>query len=304
MFTYEYYKNKYPIFSKKIDEYDYFNGVYTPQLEPLSFIYNNVRIYHNDHIPIILYDKEDKQDAEYLVDYISFIHHKPTFILTGDEKLDSYLENLYLNSITFDEWELFSPLKSDDEVIHLKEINCPMVLALYNTAMKQPEPLSRCIFLFRIIEYYNSNVINENRNNLTNCIQSLYEECLSHEFIPIILMDSVYRSEYENNCIEKKVKNVIDEWKLQSQQTNDIWITNDENLAKNIYKRARCGIAHGNDLNSLILHDYSNDYKFIKEVNCFLELITRYIIESKNPHFKEYINMNFKKIYKTYEYVR
>jgi hypothetical protein len=292
-FTTEYYQEKYPILFKSRHDFDNFDLVFSSSLEPFTFIYNNVLLENRDHVPIIFYDAEDRQDAECLIDYLSFIFHMPAFIHTGDEKFDDYLCNLYDSSITFEEWRYFSPLESADDVIQVEEINHPILLVLYNTAMKQPEPLARCVFLYRIIEcYFKINNIN-NRAERMSCIKQFYEKALEHYFIPINVVDKVQKSQELEKHIETITKDLIDEWKEYSEEINIRWQQEGKNLATEIYNKGRCGVAHGNEIDSLILHDYSNDYKFITEVNYFLELICRYIIEFTNPKFKN--NISFEK---------
>jgi len=61
-------------------------------------------------------------------------------------------------------------------------------------------------------------------------------------------------------------------------------------LGEIIYKTGRNTVAHGGNGNQNINYDYDNKYKHINDVNVFLELIARYLIEIQNPKLKDIVH--------------
>jgi hypothetical protein len=286
MYSEKYYRRKYPmIFSK----FDFQKPIYSREVSPFYFIFENVVIKSYEHTNVIYFNSGQRETAETLVDLIAYFFYMPSFIDTGNKKLNYKLTYLY-DSLDLFYLSVVNNLKKRDEIILIGTINHPILLAFYNTALKQPEPLAKCVFLFRIIEYYHNTIANKGK--LVDCIEPLYLQALKHKFIPLDLIPHYSK-------IKKYYPNLIVNWKKKSKQIYNNWSKSGILLGVEIYKRARCGIAHGRHTHgtsscSIILHDYSKDYKFISEVNIFLELICRYIIESQNPHFIKYFKLNYR----------
>lgn len=281
MDNFDYYKRKYPVIYSK---FKYQKQFYSREISPFDFIYDGVVIKSRGNSSAIFFNSEKKASAETLIDLLAYFFYMPSFIDTSNQKLNLTLTSLYEN------FDLFfhgvaNNLKSKDDVIVIDHINHPILLAFYNTALKQPEPLAKCVFLFRIIEYYNSNILRTGQN-VRNCIEPLYSQAINHKFIPLDLIDHYAKA-------RKFYPNQILKWKRKSKIINENWNSSGVNFGHNIYNIARCGVAHGNN-SCVIMHDYSQNYKFISEVNIFQELICRYIIEAQNPHLIKHFKLNYR----------
>lgn len=271
------------------DEFDCVRLTYTPTVYDWDIIYNNVMISSSDEFRLISYNNEDQEDAEILTDLLAYLFHHPTFIATNDEKLNSKLYRIYSNYLNLDEIGIENNLISNNYCVKFGKIENPVLLALYNTALKQPEPLAKCLFLFRIIENYHQK--SNNNVPLKTFIEELYQSAIEFRYIPL---DIAYSHE------RIKRTNMITEWKRRSKLTHKRWNEMGFQIGEQIYEKARCGIAHGRKKDEIILHDYHHDYKFVQEANVFLELLTRYIIEKENPQFQGHIR--FRNRRKTFNY--
>jgi len=282
MYSEGYYKRKYPILFSKFKNH---KTIYCRELRPFYFIYDDVVIRSLDPSHVISLNPEKRASAETLIDLLAYFFYMPSFIDTSNGRLNQQLAELYGSFDLFFNG-VVNNLKNKDEIVHIGTINHPILLAFYNTALKQPEPLAKCVFLFRIVEYYNSN-ISPHRVRLQDCIEPLYNQAINHQFIPLDLIPPF-------NKIKKFYPNQIVRWKKKSKEIHNKWNSAGLVLGDEVYKRARCGSAHGSNTCSIIMHDYAQDYKFVSEVNVFLELMCRYIIESQNPHFIENFKLNYR----------
>ena len=64
-----------------------------------------------------------------------------------------------------------------------------------------------------------------------------------------------------------------------------------KSLGEVIYSTGRCAAAHGKN-NKAARYDYGMNYKHINDVNIFLELIARYIIDELNPSIVRLVETN------------
>jgi hypothetical protein len=282
MDDFDYYKREYPIIYSK---FKYQKNFYSRDISPFDFIYDGVVIKSRGNSSAIFFNPEKKGSAETLIDLLAYFFYMPSFIDTSNQKLNSTLTNLYENfDLLFH--GITNNLKSKDDVVVIDQINHPILLAFYNAALKQPEPLAKCVFLFRIIEYYNTNILQGVRSPKP-CIEPLYHQAINHKFIPLDLIPYFGKT-------KKYYSNQIVKWKSKSKKIFERWNLARLDFGENIYNIARCGVAHGNNSCSIIMHDYSQNYKFISEVNIFQELICRYIIESQNPNLIKQFKLNYR----------
>jgi hypothetical protein len=93
------------------------------------------------------------------------------------------------------------------------------------------------------------------------------------------------KTQYRNLIIElkKKSKELIKYWSNHSYLQS-------KSLRQIIYNTRRNTVAHGGNGNQNINYDYDNKYKHINDVNVFLELIARYLVEIHNLELKNIVH--------------
>ncbi|MBS8122508.1 hypothetical protein, partial [Candidatus Vampirococcus lugosii] len=181
-------------------------------------------------------------------------------------------------------------------IVNFNKIHNPILLSLYHTSIKQPEPLSKCVFLFRIIEYafhnleifgYNYSYSKKGKkiNQYKEYINYMIGKSLNYKYIPIPI---------RKHLDENKIENQVTIWKRTVKQYIKQLEKKGEDVGEKVYKYGRCGIAHGGNKDDIILHNYGTSYFEIIKINKILELICRYIIEYTNPKIKQSVRIRFK----------
>ena len=252
--------------------------------------------------PFFIYFRRGEQDdAEELLDILAFLKHKPFFIYTDNEVLNDDLSMIY-ETISSTDYSLRSdcggvPLKEDGifERLSIYGIEYPVLLALYNTVMKQPEPLARCVFLFRIIEnvFGNTNYcpvvpvhLGNGKNDYKTYIENLFVAAMRHYFMPLVCWN--YR-----DLARRSYFNMIVKWKRKAKTIQEKFANHNIRLGEEVYKVGRCGVAHARPNDFHILHDYSNDYKRVGDINIILYLVCRYLIEVENPKLRKVVAFKY-----------
>lgn len=291
-------------------------------------IYKKVSIGNSRYGSSVLYENDThKADVVTLLNIIAFFQASPNFLLTKNKSYNDKLVNVYnefeiLDLLTLTNNKVFTDPKSKFRSLStpifklhkntnftiLPESNSLDLLHLYHSSLKQVEPLPRCVFLFRIVEYgknyHYQRLFRNSTVDLKDVIEYYYNEVKNHRFIPIYFLD--YGSDWDSKKGElvKKRKtqylNFMAELKSMSKQILNKWRVHSylgsKSLGEIIYNTGRNTVAHGGNGNQNINYDYANKYRHINDVNVFLELIARYLIEIENPGFKDVINRQ-KKIY-------
>ena len=89
-------------------------------------------------------------------------------------------------------------------------------------------------------------------------------------------------------------RNLLTELKKKSKEITEYWNKHNylktKSLGEIIYNTGRNTVAHGGSGRQNINYDYANKYKHINDVNIFLELIARYIIEINNPELRKTVH--------------
>jgi hypothetical protein len=90
--------------------------------------------------------------------------------------------------------------------------------------------------------------------------------------------------------------NLTTDLKRQSKKITNSWskhpFLKGKSIGEVIYTHGRNPIAHGGNDAHNVNYDYANKYLHSNNVNVFLELISRYIIELFNPDLRKHLHLN------------
>jgi hypothetical protein len=199
-------------------------------------------------------------------------------------------------------------LHKKTQFIILPKVNKPELFELYHSSLKQIEPLPRCVFLFRIVEYAKNHhyqpTFRPDSVHLYTVIEYYYEQSKAHRYIPLFFLDygSSYNPSTDSMIKKRKTQylNFMVELKKRAKQILAQWdrhpFLSTKDFGEIIYNTGRNSVAHGGSTFHNTNYDYANKYKHINDVNVFLELIARYVIEIHNPLLKSVVHYK-KKIY-------
>jgi hypothetical protein len=287
-----------------------------------SIIYKDINIASTRYgSSIISKDKSQKKDKNNLLNILSFLQASPNFLLTNNKHYNDKLSTIYnefdiLDLLTLTSKRFFNNPKEEFRSIStpilklykntnytiLPEVNKEELFNLYHSSLKQIEPLPRCVFLFRIVEYaknyHYQQLFKSGEVDLKEVIEYYYEKLVKHKFIPIYFLDYGSNKDPETGSMTKKRKtqyrNLMTELKKKSKELIKYWQNHNylksKSLGEIIYNTGRNTVAHGGNGKQNINYDYDNKYKHINDVNVFLELIARYIIEINNPKLKDIVH--------------
>ncbi len=286
-----------------------------------TIIYKEISLGNSKFGSSILY-KDESQNADKidLLNILSFFQASPNFLLTKNKSFNEKLAKLYEQFDILDLLTLTTTKYFNDPKGEFRSLSSPIfklhgktqftifpdiehreLFNLYHSSLKQIEPLPRCVFLFRIVEYaknyHYQQIFQPSNVDLIDVIEYYYNQMMEHRFIPIYFLD--YGSDYNHKTGEliKRRKtqylNLMVELKKKAKQIVEYWNSHPylgpKSLGEIIYNTGRNTVAHGGSGNQNINYDYANKYKHINDVNVFLELISRYIIEKTNPKLKNVI---------------
>lgn len=287
-----------------------------------SIIYKDIIISNIRFGNSVLYkDESQKKDKNDLLNILAFLQAYPNFILTKNKYYNEKLSIIYdqfdlIDLLTLTSKRFFTKPKGEFRSVStpilklykktnftiLPNIEMPELFNLYHSSLKQIEPLPRCIFLFRIVEYcknyHYQQLFKPKSSNLEDVIEYYYEEAIKHKFIPLYFLDYGTYLNSKTGDITKKRKaqyrNLIVELKKKAKEISKYWRTHkflqSKSLGQIIYNHGRNPVTHGGDGKHNINYDYDNKYKHINDVNVFLELIARYLIEIHNPELKNIVH--------------
>lgn len=178
---------------------------------------------------------------------------------------------------------------SEYKLIKIPEINHEELFELYTASLKQLEPFSKCIFLYRVFEKgceldYKKKV-KPNKFKSSEALDYYIEKIKTYNFIPRFYT-------YSNKNFKIEMKNLMLSLKSEIEKIEKEWkehnfLSKYSSLGEIIYVQGRNPSAHGGG--RFMRYDYSDNYKHINNVNIFLELIARYIIEILNPDLSKIV---------------
>ena len=311
------------IFSHQ-NEYGIISGNYDQQFLNSIVLYKNMFIEYQSiqRIYILKYNKEETHGLyNDFMNILSFLLGRPLFLYNSNYEYDKKIEELYDQCELFDmvklrRNKLFQKEREDVyfstrtifrstcpyRVTQIPDMQHPAILELYNAALKQVEPLPKCVFLYRVIEYAieedYKRTVRPSNFEVNAALEYYLEKARKYNFIPLYYIDlGRYYSREKDKFIETdktKMKNlwttlkrmvpgILNEWSqhtyLRNKQIGDI-----------IYSSGRCATAHGHTgmqgcYNAR--YDYQYNYFHINDVNILLELMSRYVVELLNPELKK-----------------
>lgn len=152
----------------------------------------------------------------------------------------------------------------------------------------QFESLPRCVFLYRVFEYgaeyHYLPMFKPSDYNPEDALNYYANEVLKYNFIPLYYVDFGTYISNDGKSITKKRKakyvNFISKLKTEIKVIKKEWSVHSYLKDK---RTGRNATARGASGRRTARYDYSKNYKHINDVNIFLELIARYIVEALNP---------------------
>lgn len=230
---------------------------------------------------VIRYNTKDIKDAFQCVDILSFFYNKHFFINEdfSKEELEMY-DFIIMSQEDGSEIECFKEIFKTKihEFSVIPKSNYPELFGLYNSALRQVDVFAKCIFLFRIIEFYHCNIL-KSKGTREKAFNKLLLKVDDHKFTPIWIAD------YKN----KKYYNLINNKKVEFKKILS-YLKKDENPYNFVYQISRCGVAHGGDKKRIIYHSKENIDK-IRKANIVLMLLSRLIIEENEVNIINEVNL-------------
>ncbi|WP_430816417.1 hypothetical protein [Carboxylicivirga sp. RSCT41] len=292
-------------------------------------IYKDVYISHVGHHRFGIHSNSQTsfETINAIINIFSYLNCHPVYILTNNSIYNQKLSNIYsefdildmlqlrnkrffgkgLNESIQIEPTIFRLNKKYHHTI-LPDCSHERIFDLYQSSLKQIEPLPRCVFLYRILEYGISFHYQKQYKNATNmpitAIDYYAQQALNFNFIPVYFIDNGFSSNFHEgtfnkarkiamcnltSILKKEAKKIIHEW------SSDSYLGN-KTIGEILYKTGRNRVAHGANGQYNSKYDYSKNYLHINNVNILLELIARYIIEILYPDLAGHIEKN-KKLY-------
>ena len=264
----------------------------------------------------ILYNENTPEETKRaILNILAYLNAKPYFYSSANSNFNRKLNKLYrqfdlmdmirlrkkdyFDSRVEEPFYIESPIlktKKGFNFIEIKPVQHEMIFELYHASLKQFESLPRCVFLYRAFEYGNNYHYNQTYNptiaDPEAVLNHLFSLAMNHNFMPLYYLDAgSYISENNRTVIIKRkaayrnfvlalkseANKIMREWKHHTYLKN-------KSVGEIIYVTGRNASAHGKSLHNNARYDYSNNYCHINDVNIFLELIVRYLIEKMNPH--------------------
>ena len=293
----------------------YIGGEFSYRYENEVLIYNKVNILTDGmhHFKLYVNDETTAVDKRSILNIFAFLNGCPNFEFLNNTHVNQKLDDLYQKFDLLDCIRLRHPnyLKSDIEkpiylelpilknkckrrIITFDKMPHEGILDLYHAALKQFEPLPRCVFLYRVFEYAAANhykpMFNPTQYKPEDAIEYYLNLALTYNPNPLYYMD--FGSEKAKpklynffTILKLEAKKILDEWSnapfLSNKRTGEI-----------IYLTGRNFTAHGasgvrGERN--MQYDYDKNYLHINNVNILLEIIARYVIELLNPELKNVV---------------
>lgn len=276
------------------------------------------------HSYSVFYNENTTEDTKNaLLNILAFFNGSPYFYFTENYNFNRKLCELYeqfdlldmlrlrkknfFDSKQEEPFHLELPIlkqKNGYNMVCFQDSNHEMVFELYHASLKQFESLPRCVFLFRVFEYGATNhykpLIKPTNYSPEDALNYYVNKIMTYRFIPLYYVDF---GTYENGTEivrKRKAKYVNFTTKLKEEAkkikrewSNHPYLKN-KSIGSIIYGTGRNAVAHGGSGRANARYDYSMNYKHINDVNIFLELIARYIIEKLNPHLTNMVERRIK----------
>lgn len=293
----------------------YIGGDFNYCYENEVIIYNkvNIRTDGNHHFKLYVNDETSAMDKRSILNVFAFLNGCPNFEFLNNTHVNQKLDDLYQRFDLLDCIRFRHPnyLKSDVEnpfylelpilknkcgrkIIAFNKMPHEGILDLYHAALKQFEPLPRCVFLYRVFEYVAANhyKIRFNPANYKpeDAIEYYLNLSLNYNPNPLYDIDFGGKKTKPKLCnfftvLKLEAKRILAEWSTASSLSN-------KTPGKIIYLTGRNFTVHGasgtrGERN--MQYDYDKNYLHINNVNILLELIARYVIELLNPQLKNVV---------------
>lgn len=291
------------------------------------------------HSYSVYYNEDTDEDTKNaLLNTLAYFNGEPCFYFTENYDFNRKLYDLYeqfdlldmlrlrknnfFDSKQKEPYHLELPIlknRNGYNIINFQDSQHEIIFELYHASLKQFEPLPRCVFLYRVFEYGACNhyqpLIKPSSYTPEGSINYYVNEIMKHKYNPLYYVDFGTYEDIEKREIIRKRKakyvNLTTKLKEEAKKIVIEWSNHpylhNKSIGNIIYNTGRNAVAHGGGGRSTSRYDYSMNYKHINDVNIFLELIARYIIEKLNPHLgnmvekrtKFYIKYNnYEKIFK------
>jgi hypothetical protein len=273
--------------------------------------------YH--HFSIFYNENSTEETMRGLLNILSYFNGQPYFYFTENYNFNRKICDLYERFDLLDMFRLrknnffdskreepfiielpILKAKNSYNIISFEDLQHEMIFELYHASLKQLEPLPRCVFLYRVFEYgsihHYQPLLKPTSYRPEDALDYYANEIMVHRFNPLYYVDlGTYvsddrkkvvkdrKAKYVNftTKLKEEVKIIKKEWGSHSYLKN-------KTIGSIIYGTGRNAAAHGAGGRNIARYDYSMNYQHINNVNIFLELIARYLIEKLNPQI---INM-------------
>lgn len=293
----------------------YIGGEFNYRYENEVIIYDKVNLLTDGmhHFKLYVNDGTSNIDKRSILNIFAFLNGCPNFEFLNNTRVNQKLDDLYQRFDLLDCIRLRHPnyLKSDVEkpiylelpilknkrgrkIIVFNKMPHEGILDLYHAALKQFEPLPRCVFLYRVFEYGAANhykiQFTPAQYKPEDAIEYYLNLSLSYNPNPLYYID------FGSEKTKPKIYNFFTVLKAEAKRILNEWSTapflSGKTTGKIIYLTGRNFTVHGasgtrGERN--MQYDYDKNYLHINNVNIFLELIARYVIELLNPELKNVV---------------
>lgn len=288
-----------------------------------------IQLSQSSHYAVFSNEGTTESTKNTLLNIIAYLSGRPYFYFTENPAFNNKLFNLYeqfdlLDMLRLRRKSFFEGTEEDPlhlelpilkqgkgySTVRFKDSQHEALFELYHASLKQFEPLPRCVFLFRVFEYGVQNhykpLMNPSNYKVEDAIHYYINEVMKHNYNPLYYVDyGTYIDEEGKKVIRKrkaKYENLITELKKEAKKIKKEWnqhpYLKNKSLGEIIYTHGRNAAAHGGSGRGNARYDYSTNYKLLNDVNIYLELIARYLIELFNPQLKNIVER------KTWRYIK
>ncbi|WP_026883543.1 hypothetical protein [Clostridium akagii] len=318
--------NQYPNYY--INTFTTFIGPYSvAKYEKDIIFYKDVFIAVSEehHFSIFYNENSTEETKKALLSILAYFNGEPYFYFTENYNFNRKICELYekfdlLDMLRLRKKNFFDSKREEPFIIELPilktkngynlicfdDIQHEMIFELYHASLKQFESLPRCIFLYRVFEYgsihHYQPLFKPNNYRPEDALDYYANEIMTHSFNPLYYVDAgTYESEDRKKIIrERKAKyvNITTRLRKEVKIIKKEWsghpYLKNKTIGNIIYVTGRNAAAHGAGDRRNARYDYSMNYKHINDVNVFLELIARYLIEKLNPQITNMVERKIK----------
>lgn len=279
----------------------------------------NIMVSESSHFSVFYNEKSREETKNTLLGIIAYFNATPYFYFTGNHSFNRKICDLYeqfdlLDILRLRDKEFFDRKDEEDKLfmigalikvnkqgaIYFEETEHEILFELYHASLKQFEPLPRCVFLYRVFEYgvryHYQKLEMPSEYKVEDAIEYYVDKIMKHRYNPLYFR-TYKKIDNESKHIVNLVCNLKKEVKIIKKEWSKHEYLKNKSIGEIIYKTGRNAVAHGGGGRLNARYDYLNNYKHINDVNIFLELIARYIIEILNPQLTNRVERR-KKYYK------